>query len=601
MADTINFSTNGIGYDQVVTNLKNYLQYQKEFSDYQFEGSALSTLISLLAYNTHYNLVYDNFAINESFLDSAVKPASVISHASLLNYIPSSAKSAKATVNITVVDNEVTANSPSEYYLPANSIFWTNLNGEIYNFFNESPVVFKRSGSYFTCRDVILTEGTPVVNQFAYSGDSLVPFIIENENADIDSLIVSVQIGDKSFIFEKAENIMGVNKDSKVYFLTANNDGRYSIQFGNGVFGYSLTAGDIITIKYNTTHGSAGNGAGSFAAKFTGKDLGFSNSSLVQITCSDRSMGGSNRESIESIKTFAPKIYTTQGRCVTENDFKAVVMSEFPNARSVRAWGGEQNIPPEYGKTFISVIPKVGNTLTDGEKKFIKQLFENRKLLTNIVEVVNPSIIKINVSTNVYFDGNKTNISADDIKAAVTKTIIEFNNQNLVEFGNKFKYSKLVTAIDDTYNIIDNNSTTIKLALDVDPMFNILTGYTVDCSNSIFKSVTSSEYVLSSGFTCVEVPNRVCYIDDDPVLNVLRLFYYDENNNKTIVQSIGTIDYQSGLINIDPLTITNIAGSSWTFSINPKDNDVVTKQNQFCLIDQSNTVVSVVDTSYDEK
>lgn len=604
MADVVNFNTSEIDFDGIASSLKNYLSYQKEFTDYNFEGSALSTLINLLAYNTHYNIVYDNFALNEAFLDSAFKRESVISHASLINYLPRSAKASTAKVNINVYDDSYVGSGTS--VLPKYSIFSSTINGNIYNFYTDSTYTFERDQSNFIIDNVVLKRGTYISIERVYSGNNDEKIVLDNENVDTDTITVRVQHNQTIQTFTKVENILDITSDSKVYFLSMNSRGKYQIQFGSGMLGYSLSAGDVVYVTYLSCGSdvTSANGANKFIYQGTLSNLGFSNQANMNVVCTSKASGGSEEESTESIRTLAPKIFTTQNRCITENDYKSIILHNFANAKSVNVWGGQKMNPPQYGKVFISIIPKQGLTLSEDEKNSIKNdILKDKQELTKIVEFIDPEYVNINVSTAVHIKSSATNNTTSDIETLVRKTIENYNDQNLADYGSVLRFSQLTKLIDNCETSIQNNITTIRLQIDETPDIDVKTSYTIDFHNPIYQPNYPAESVLSNGFICFEGgEERTCYIDDDPLTSKLRLFYRNLSNMKVILRNIGTINYQTGVLNIDPITIYSVDSNKWSFIANPASNDVTTDRNQFAVIDSSQIIIKIIDddanTSY---
>lgn len=599
MSDAVNFPTNELDFDSIVASLRDYMQYQTEFKDYNFQGSALSSLINLLAYNTHYNALYDNFALNESFLDSAYKRESVISHANLLNYIPRSATGAKATINVSIYDDNFNSNATT-VTLPKFSIFTTNVDGVDYTFYTDGAFDLIRTNSTFTATDITIRQGTYITLQRTYQGDSNQKFVLNGTNVDINTLAVQVLHNQRLLTFSKADNILANTSESLVYFLSMTSTGQYQIEFGSGVLGYSLNAGDVVYITYLATGNdpTAANGASNFQYQGTLTALGFSSNAYMQLTTTQRAQGGSLPESTESIRALAPKIFTTQDRCVTANDYRAMILKNFENVRAINVWGGQDNDPPEYGKVFISIIPKNEQQLTAYERKQIIALLNQKKEMTKLVEFADPEYLYINISTTVHYNSVNTTNSINDIESIVRNTIIDYGTSNLDEFGDVLRFSRLSDAIDSCEQSIVNNSTRVRLAVNVNPILDNTYSYTISVNNQIYQTNYPSECITSSGFYCKESgeTNRVCYIDDDPVNRVLRLYYRDDDDNKIIIKSnCGTVDYNTGTFVINDLTITNLVNGVWQFTVNPASYDVISSLNQFAMINSDQLTVEVID------
>lgn len=598
MADVVNFTTGELDFDSIVASLRDYMAYQTEFKDYNFQGSALSTLINLLAYNTHYNGLYDNFALNESFLDSAYKRESVVSHANLLNYIPRSATGAAATINVSVYDDEFNSTA-SIVTLPKYSIFTTSIGGVEYTFYTDSVHDLTRNNSTFSANNITIRQGTYVTLQRTYQGDSNQKFVLNGTNVDINTIGVQVLHNQQLYTFTKADNILANTSKSMVYFLSMTSNDHYQIEFGSGVLGYSLSAGDVVYITYLATGNdpTVANGASSFHYQGTLTSLGFSDKAFLTVTTINRASGGTYPESTESIRTLAPKIFTTQDRCVTANDYRAMILKNFDNIRAVNVWGGQDNNPPQYGKVFISIIPKNEQHLTTNEQNQILSILNQKKELTKLIEFTDPEYLYININSTVHYNSTNTTNTIGDIESLVREAIIRYGEQQLDDFGDILRFSRLSDTIDSCERSITNNSTRIRLSINVEPIYDNTYSYTVSVNNRIFQPNSPSDSITSTGFYCDEGgENRICYIDDDPVNRVLRLYYRDENDNKVVIRSnCGTVDYTNGSFTISDLTITNLVGGTLTFTINPASYDVIGTLNQFALINPDQLTIEVID------
>lgn len=598
MANVVNFSTDELDFDSIAASLRNYLSYQTEFKDYNFQGSALSTLVNLLAYNTHYNALYDNFAVNESFLDSAYKRESVVSHANLLNYVPRSANGAIAKINVSVYDDQFNSTATS-VTLPKYSVFTTSVNGVDCTFYTDSAYDLIRTNSTFTCNNIILRQGTYITLQRTYQGDSNQKFVLNGDNIDINTIGVQVLHNQQLYTFTKADNILANTSESMVYFLSMTSNDRYQIEFGSGILGYSLSAGDTVYITYLATGSdpTIANGASVFQYQGTLTNLGFSNVAYINITTIERASGGAYPESTESIRTLAPKIFTTQDRCVTANDYRAMILKNFENIRAINVWGGQDNNPPQYGKVFISIIPKNELQLTTLEKQQILNLLNSKKELTKLIEFVDSSYINVAITTTIHYNSNITTQTYNDIQTIVRNTIFNFGQQYLDDFGDVLRFSQLTEAIDNAEQSIINNTTQLRLSIDVEPIYNTDYNYNISFNNEIFQPNSPSDSVTSSGFYCTQGgENTVCYIDDDPINKCLRLYYRDINDNKIIINSnIGSIDYVKGTFSINNLNIIDLQSGTLTFTINPSSYDVIGSLNQFVLIDDTKLNVNVID------
>lgn len=587
MSHVNKYTTQNIDFDKVRDNLKTYLQSQKEFTDYNFEGSGLSQLLNCLAYNTSYNLVYQNFAVNEAFLDTAYKKSSVISHANVLNYLPRSKRAPVAKVTITISGNTT---SPTLLRLDAYSAFKTTVDGVTYLFYNLEDYVATKENNSYVFNDVYLYEGTIGYAGGMYNNDAFQNFRIEDSNIDTTTIKVIVDEQSEGInTFSLSTGITGVDSTSKVYFLRENPNETYQVEFGDGTLGQSLKYGDMVSITYLSTNGTTCNGA----KNFTYASSLDSQYTLVGIVCTEPAVGGADSEDIESIRQNAPKIYTTQNRCVTARDYKATILAEYANAKGVNVWGGEDMTPPQYGHVFISIINKDETTPSSSEKEYIlKNIINPKKPLATICEFYDPTFLKVNVMTDVYYDASKTTKTAKDVQASVTSAITTFMSNNLGSFDMDLKYSKLLAAIDDADASITNNLTSIELISELDVVYDVATSYSVTLNNAVKVSSSPENNVLSTVFRCSEYDGYECMLDDDPTTNKIRIFTLADDGSKKVLGNVGTIDYDTGTIEFS-LTITKLESETFELFVTPKYNDVTIKENQFAILDESRLTVTV--------
>jgi len=578
-----------LDFDAIKENLKTFLRGQSEFSDYDFEGSGLSVLLDVLAYNTHYNALYTNLAVNEMFLDSASKRASVVSLAKMLGYVPRSAKCATATVNATI---STPTSSPDVATIPANQPFTTSIDGVSYTFYNRGAQTVARSttGTY-TFPNLILTEGTPL--QFKYTVAPGVRYIVPNANVDIDTIAVSVQETASSDVFvnyTRADKLTDVTSLTKVYFIKEIDDGLYEIQFGDGVIGQQLSNGNVVTIDYFVSSLSAPNTASNFV--YGGATLLGSN---LAVTTVARASNGAEPEDIDSIKFNAPRLYAAQNRAVTPDDYKAIILSQFPEAQSVAVWGGEDNDPPIYGKTFICIKPREASKLTQLQKDFVaSNILQSRNIVSITPEIIDPEYFNIKVTSFVYYNPRETTKTPTQIETIVKQAILQYNDDDLERFDGVLRFSKLSRVIDGADPAIVNNITRIMVRRQFAPAYNISTEYKLNLINPISQDGgKQGDVFASTGFF---IPNRteVHFLDDDSFGNV-RLYYIGPNFDKVIVDpSIGTIDYEAGRVVVRNLTITALDGPIFEMQVKPESYDVVSALNQIVQISPELLIVEAI-------
>ncbi len=573
-----NIITSELDFDLIKENFKTYLNGQQEFSDYNFEGSGLSILLDVLAYNTHYNALYTNLAINESFLDSASKRSSVVSKAKLLGYTPNSSSAAYAKISLVINASSIT-DPPAILTLPKYSQFTTSIDNRTYSFYTlEDYSSYKSNTNVYSYTDIIIKEG--VLLKYRYPHNIGGRYVIPNANVDITTLNVRVKENSESEVYTDyslADNIIYLTNTSNIYFLTELDNNLYEIQFGNGVIGSELANGNIIEITYIATNKSVSNGAHSFT--YNGQELlGLTPTVYTQIIAG----GGNEPEDIDKIRFNAPRFYSSQNRCVTKHDYEAIILSHFPQTKSINVWGGEDNYPPSYGDVFISILPTTGNFLSTEQQNFILgEILSPRKSLTVHNKLVDPTFLDISANITVYYDPELTNLSKNDIITTVRNNIRNYSYTELEFFGKRLKYSRLSNIIDNSEISISNNISTIKLYTYISPFYNIEYDYIIDIGNPIYKNLIDAESVLSNGFYIPNL-NEIVYVDDIPNstnIGILRLFYYKENT-KISIKEIGTIDYNNGILYINKLLITKLYCSNWRFQFKPSSNDVVSLRNQ---------------------
>lgn len=581
-----------LDFDKIKLNLKTFLQGQTEFQDYDFEGSGLSILLDVLAYNTHYNALYNNLTINEMFLDSASKRNSVVSLAKMLGYIPRSAKCSEASLRITVNNGII---GPSSLTLPAYSTFNTIVDGTSYTFHTTESYTISGSGTSYTFDNVKVVEGTPL--SFKYNVTTGARYVIPNADVDLTTLRVKVQESSSSSVYEtyiSSSSITTADKDTKVYFVKEIDDGLYELTFGDGIIGRQLSNGNVIHIDYFTSSLDAPNGARVFT--YTGPTL-LSNST-VNITCLSIAQSGSSAEDIESIRFNAPRTYAAQNRAVTPEDYKAIIYSAMPEAKAVSVWGGEDNNPPVYGKIFVCIKPRDASKLTQLQKANLNStILANKNVVSVIPEIVDPEFINISLDVKVYFNERETTRTAAEIETIVTNTIFDYDDSDLQNFDGVFRFSKLSRLIDDCEQGILNNITTVTIRRKLQPRYNVSAQYLLNIINPIYTAGLPEGAVTTTGFY-ISGSDDIHYIDDDGVGN-LRLYKFGANATKIIVdESIGFVYYDKGVLDIRNLHIVALADIDFEVSIKPSSNDVVSALTQIAQIARDHlTVTAIADKS----
>lgn len=481
-----------IDFNDISRNLKEYLRSQDAFQDYDFEGSAISTIIDLLSYVTHYNALNANLGINEAFLDTAQFRGSVVGHASTLGYTPASAKAPVAYIDLTV-------NNPSSQNLSIEKGFRirTNVDNVSYNFVTDQS--YSTTDAVF--RNVKFIQGDYQTVNYIYDSESNEKYLIPNVDVDTSTLRVEVYDARDSStftVFTEAKSLTDIDENSNVYFLFENPEGLYEIRFGDGVIGRSLQSGNYISIEYLVTQKEGANGA----RRFNLVD-NIDGNTNVSFTVSSSARGGSERESIDSIKRIAPLSYASQNRAVVPNDFESIIQENFSNVSSVKVWGGEDNDPPVYGKVFISVLPEVGNVLTlDEEQTLLTEVLKPKSVITVTPELIDPDFLVITTETFFKYDPSLTNLTKGELEDKAKAAIREYNQNELGKFDNVFRYSRYLQVIDESDPAILNSFARIYLSKRFVPTLNIPTTYTLNFSVDLYESFGTRPVIYdSSTFT----------------------------------------------------------------------------------------------------
>ena len=591
------FIVSDLDFDAIKENLKSFLQDQPEFSDYNFEGSGFAVLLDTLAYNTHYLGFNANMVANEMYLDSADIRKNVVSLAKMLGYTPSSSKSPLATVDVTL--NNATGSSVT---MDKGTVFTSTIDTLTYQFVNNEKITMTPQDGVYKFSDVNLYEGTLV--SFRYTVDSTdvdQRFIIPSVNADTTTLKVTIQNSSADSTqtsYSLASGLKGLNNTSKAYFLQETDTGKFQIYFGDDVIGKRLADGNIVIIEYIVGNKTEANGASSFVA--SSSVGGFSDVTVVTKT---NAQGGSEAEGKESIRFNAPLQYTSQDRAVTTTDYETLVKSIYPNAKSISAWGGEDDETPVYGVVKIAIKGVSGVPLTNATKLDIVTKLKSYNVASVRPEIIDPIITSVVLVINAKFDKNSTAKTADTLKSEIVQAITNYNTNTLTAFDGVFRYSKVMGIIDDVDNSILSNITTVKIRKSFTPTLSSSTKYDVYFRNAIYNPHSGHESVLSStGFKISGNTNEM-FLDDDGMGNVR--VYYLVSGIKTVQNATqGTIDYATGQITINSLdiaSISNIRGSVSTVievTASPLSNDVVPVRDQILEIDVSNSIVNVSEDTF---
>ena len=564
-----------LDFDQIKSNLKTFLNAQTEFTDYDFEGSGLSILLDVLAYNTHYNAYLANMVVNEMFLDSAVKRASAVSIAKHLGYTPTSVRGASANIDVVVTSP---TGLPNTLTMDRYTQFTSTVDGTAYTFLTNQALSASRSGSSYTFTDVDIIEGTLLSFRHAVSDTTPdAKYEIPSLNVDTTTLEITVQTSSSdttSSIYTLATDITGIDDTSKVFFIEENSNGNYQIYFGDGVIGKSLTAGNIITIQYLVSSGAAVNVSSTVSQSFTaGGTIG--GSSSVAITVNSNSTGGADAESITSIKFNAPKVNASRNRAVTSIDYESLILANYSGAEAVSVWGGEENIPPFYGRVMISLKPFSGFTISDAVKEGIKNdILKNKQILAITPVFVDPEFFYVNITADVKYYSALTTLTSGAVKTLIDSTITNYFSSELQKFNKTYNNSKLISLILAANSAINSVIITIKLQRRVVPVLSTSNTYTGDASIKFVNPITPGEVVSSYFFINVNGDQTLVKIadlpNDTPPNNqgsgVLRLI--NPVTGAIVSSDTGTVNYATGELLIPSLTPTALPAGTTDIRIN---------------------------------
>ena len=592
MANTTNINLVNLDFNSLKNNFKDYLKAQNLFKDYDFEGSNLNVLLDILSYNTYMNAFYLNMIGNEMFLDSAQLRESVISRAKELNYVPRSFKSARANVEISVETNGTVATIT----IPKGTTFTSRVGSNSYTFSTDSAILISGSNSTFVSDEITIYEGQYVTDTFNVNySDSTQRFVLSNPTIDTDSLTVLVleNNGADVLTYLRANSLFDKQSNSQVYFIQGAENERYEILFGDGVIGRKPGDNAVVVCEYRATKGELPNGAMKFKAD--GAIGGFSNVTVTTITSAQQ---GSISESLESIKFNAPRYFTTQERAVTAEDYENLLKLYFPEINAVSVFGGEELDPPQFGKVYIAVDLKNVDGVPDIRKEQYYNFIKPRASLSIDPIFIDPDFMYLDVETTVRYNINLTALNTESIKDAVLNSIRNFNDTYIDDFNVKFRYSNLVTTIDDTDRSIISNDTTIRVIRTLIPELGFETDYTIDFQQALeddfanLQTVHPSNYLSSVSSSPFVVGGKTVIIEDDGLGNLQ--LKTDENNQHTDVVRIGSVDYGTGSLIISKLKIDSYTGEFIKIYARTKTKDILSELRTILSIRDQDVRITVI-------
>lgn len=600
MATGGNIPVTNLDFFEIKDSLKSFLSNQDQFKDYDFDGSALSTLLDVLSYNTHYMGFYANMVANESFLDSAVTRNAVVSIAKQLGYTPTSTQAARAEVQISY-------SGATPDFLPAGTIFnATDQSGRSYTFVNPDVVTIGAtggSGDNVAGATASIIEGSLRTISFVYDGSKGTnqKFTIPNRNVDNRYLKVRVQNSTSDSTgfgtpWTKATNYAGLTSGSNSYFLEESTDGLFEVYFGDGIIGNKPNHGNVITVDYHYTNGAIANGIGRNDVETGRRSFTLNPSATVDVT--SFAQGGGENESIDSVRYFAPRVYQAQDRAVTTEDYSTLIQTQYADTESVFVYGGEDAIPPQYGKVFVAIKPLSGTKLSDSEKDSVaRSVLQEKNIVSIIPEIIDPEYVYLKFKTNVVFDPARTGAGSEGIKTLVKEKLLSFVDRRLEKFGEHLYYSRLLSEIDNLDDSIVGNETSIKMQKWLEPILGFPGGYTINFYNPIFNPHTGHAVasIESTIFKYRDADGiiRDANIEDDGAGKLI--IVRKTSGQKIKMFEIGTINYSTGsleLVSFNP--VTDDTSSLIKFTATPRDQNIMSSRNIILTIDSADSTTTDV-------
>ena len=614
----INFTN--LDFDQIKQSLKDYLQNNSSFRDYDFEGSNLSTILDVLAYNTYITSYNANMVSNEVFIDSATLRENVVALARNIGYLPRSKKCSRTSINFFVDVSSISPN-PASLSLGRGPVASSGgqFRGKSYIFSIPDDVTVPVSNGQATFNNLEIYEGTFLTNNYTYSSrNPNQRIILPNSGIDLDTLVVKVRPSIQSSVsikYERHDNLFDndtgrvINGKSNIYFIQEAPGEQYELIFGDGIFGRALEDGNIIEVSYITTAGADANGIGFF--NFSGNLQYTRNSVDVNVTSGISlivpnlpTSGGENIESIDSVRKFAPQIYATQNRALSANDYEVLIPNKiYPEAESISVFGGEDLVPPQYGKVFISIKPRNGDFVPNLIKENIKRDLKKYSVAGIVPEILDLKYLFIETTTKVYYNTNLAP-SASFVGSKVQRNITRYGESaDLNKYGARFKYSKFLKVIDQSHESVTSNITTVEMRRDLRLATSEVAEYAIDFGNKFHINSMNGYNIRTSAFRVLNI-NSPVYLFDVPNADAktgqIGLFSLDAGTSSPIIQrrNIGVINYETGRITLDPINI--VSGKTkdnvqiLEISAVPESNDVIGLQDLYLQLDSS-TVDTIVD------
>ncbi len=598
-----------LDFDQIKTSIKDYLRANSNFTDFDFEGSNFSVLLNALAYNTYINAFNTNMAANEAFLDSATLRENVVSLARTIGYVPRSRTCSRASVTLQVgVSSSFTSPTLTlEARGPVCVGTASNENSYIFSIpENITTTVTNQTATFGTADEPIeIYQGTLLKKTFTVDGSLDQRFILDNSYIDTQTIIVKVKGTSDTGVgreYQRVDNILSINSTSEIYLIQEIQDEKYELLFGDGYFGKKLENGTIITVTYIVTDGEEGNGATNFAFAGTFVDSlgGSATVSSTTLTTVNKSSNGTSIEPVESIKYFAPRLYSAQYRAVTARDYEAIIQSIYPNTESVSVVGGEELNPPQFGTVQISIKPKNGDFISDFDKDFILSRLKNYSLTGINQKIIDLKVLYVEIDSYVYYNSSQVN-NVNDLKTNITNSLQSYSNSVEVnKFGGRFKYSKILNVIDNVDRSITSNITRVRIRRNLKALVNQSAQYEL-CFGNAFHVDSAGFNIKSTGFK-ISGELETVYLTDVPnadkktgILSIVKQIK-ENNTNRVIIKSAGTVDYVTGeiMLSTTVITETELENNIIEIQAYPESNDVIGLKDLYLDFDVSKSTINMV-------
>ena len=596
-----------LDFDQIKTSIKDYLRANSTFTDFDFEGSNFSVLIDTLAYNTYITAFNSNMIVNESFLDSATLRENVVSLARNIGYVPRSRTSARAQISFSIQRPD--GDSSAQVTLQRGLVCTGTSANTSYVFSIPEDLTRGFVNGVATFDNIEIYEGTYLTKQFLYDGSLDQKFIIDNSFVDTSTLKVYIKKENDIGIgieYSLVDNIVNVTPSSQIYLLQEIQDEKYQLLFGDGLIGKKLgtdqnSDGNIITANYIISNGIEGNGVSNFsmAGSFLTSENNNINPSNITITLNQASQNGSEIESVDSVRYYAPKIYSAQSRAVTGRDYEAIIKSIYPDTESVAVVGGEEMNPPQFGTVNISIKPKNGTFVSDFNKSRILSQLKQYTVSGINQKITDLKILYVEIDSSVYYDYSRIS-TAETLRTRVLDTLKNYSNSlEINKFGGRFRYSKIQQIIDNTNTSITSNITKVRIRRDLKAVVNQFAQYELCYGNRFHVNLTGYN-IKSTGFRIASDPD-VVYLTDIPnsdgmtgILSIVKPV--SNESTRIVVKSAGTVDYIKGEINIGTIKITSTEKQNNIIEIQafPESNDVVGLKDLYLNFNISASSINMV-------